>query len=134
MGLDAVRFGWSAMPAWVQWLGAALLLLSYWAMGLVFRENTFLAPVVRIQTEREHKVISTGPYAVVRHPLYAAALAWLAGTALMLGSWWGLVACIAFAIILVIRTALEDRELHRGLPGYPDYAGRVRYRLVPFVW
>jgi len=134
MGLDAVRFGWSAMPAWVQWLGAALLLLSYWAMGLVFRENTFLAPVVRIQTEREHKVISTGPYAVVRHPLYAAALAWLAGTALMLGSWWGLVACLAFAVILVTRTALEDRELHRGLPGYPDYAGRVRYRLVPFVW
>ncbi|WP_026868922.1 methyltransferase family protein [Inquilinus limosus] len=134
IGLDAVRFGWSAMPAWLQWAGAAALILSLLAMGLVFRENTFLAPVVRIQEERAHRVITTGPYAVVRHPLYTAALVWFAATALMLGSWWGLVACIAFAVILAMRTALEDRELHRGLPGYPDYARRVRHRLVPFVW
>jgi protein-S-isoprenylcysteine O-methyltransferase Ste14 len=133
MGLD-VRFGWSAMPAWLQWVGAAGVVLSLWVMGLVFRENTFLAPVVRIQAERGHSVVSTGPYAVVRHPLYTAALVWLAASALMLGSWRGVAAGGLVGLVLAIRTVLEDRELHRSLPGYADYAGRVRYRLVPWLW
>jgi protein-S-isoprenylcysteine O-methyltransferase Ste14 len=134
MGLDAVRFGWSAMPVWLQWAGAAGVAVSLWAMGLVFRENSFLAPVVRIQAERGHSVVSTGPYAVVRHPLYSAALGWIAASALMLGSWWGLAVGGLMAAVLVGRTVLEDRELHRSLPGYADYAGRVRYRLVPLLW
>ena len=133
MGLD-VRFGWSAVPIWLQWAGAAGVVLSLWVMGLVFRENTFLAPVVRIQAERGHSVVSTGPYAVVRHPLYTAALVWLAASALMLGSWWGLAAGGLVWLVLAIRTVLEDRELHRSLPGYADYARRVRYRLVPLLW
>lgn len=134
MGLDAVRFRWSAMPVWLQCAGGALMLLSFRMFGRVFRENTFLAPVVRIQTERGHKVISTGPYAIVRHPLYAAALIYLPANALLLGSWYGLAGSFVLSGGLVFRTAMEDRELHRGLAGYTEYAARVRYRLIPFVW
>jgi protein-S-isoprenylcysteine O-methyltransferase Ste14 len=100
----------------------------------VSRENTFLAAVVRIQTERGHRVISTGPYATVRHPLYAAMLIYFPANALLLGSWYGLAASFVLSGCLVLRTVMEDRELLRGLEGYPDYAARVRYRLIPFVW
>src|SRR3984893_14177088 len=133
VGLD-VRFGWSAMPVWLQWIGAAGVLLTMWIWFLIFRENTFLAPVVKIQKERGHKVISSGPYATVRHPMYAAALVFFAATALLLGSWYGLAGALLLAAWLVVRTALEDRELKRGLAGYTDYAARVRYRLVPLIW
>ena len=133
MGLDA-RYGWSAMPVWLQWIGAAGVLLTMWIWFLIFRENTFLAPVVKIQKERGHKVISSGPYAIVRHPMYAAALVFFAATALLLGSWYGLAGALLLAAWLVVRTALEDRELKHGLAGYIDYAARVRYRLVPLIW
>ncbi len=134
MALDAVRFRWSVVPVWLQCLGAALMLLSFWMIGRVLRENTFLAPVVRIQAERGHKVISTGPYATIRHPLYAALLIFLPANALLLGSWYGLAASAVLLAGLVFRTAMEDRELHRNLPGYDEYSARVHYRLVPFVW
>jgi protein-S-isoprenylcysteine O-methyltransferase Ste14 len=133
MGFDA-RYGWSAMPVWLQWIGAAGVALAMWIWFLIFRENTFLAPVVKIQKERGHKVIASGPYAIVRHPMYATALLLFAASTLMLGSWYGFAAALALAILLIVRTALEDRELKRGLPGYTDYAARVRYRLVPLVW
>ena len=134
MGLDAVRFRWFVMPLWLQCAGAALIVLSFGMIGRVFRENPFLAAVVRIQTERGHRVVSTGPYATVRHPLYASMLIYLPATALMLGSWAGLAASVVFLGGLVFRTAMEDRELQRGLAGYPEYAARVRYRLIPFIW
>jgi len=134
MGLDAVRFRWSAMPVWLQCAGGALMVLSFRMIARVFRENTFLSAVVKIQTERGHKVISTGPYAIVRHPLYAAVLIYLPTTALLLGSWYGLAASVVFSGGVAFRTAMEDRELRRGLEGYAQYAGRVRYRLIPFVW
>lgn len=134
MGLDAVRFRWSAMPVWLQVAGALLMLVSVVMMWRVFRENTFLAPVVKIQSERGHTVISTGPYAIVRHPLYAAALIFFPAIALMLGSWYGVLASLLLIAILVIRTVMEERELRRGLAGYTDYAARVRYRLVPGIW
>lgn len=133
MGLDA-RYGWSAMPVWLQWIGAAGVMLTMWIWFLIFRENTFLAPVVKIQKERGHKVISSGPYAIVRHPMYATALVFFAATALLLGSWYGLAGALLLAAWLVVRTALEDRELKHGLAGYTDYAARVRYRLVPLIW
>jgi protein-S-isoprenylcysteine O-methyltransferase Ste14 len=133
MGLDA-RYGWSAMPVWLQWIGAAGVALTMWIWFLVFRENTFLAPVVKIQKERGHKVVSTGPYAIVRHPMYASALIFFAASTLMLGSWVGFAAALALMALLVVRTALEDRELQRGLAGYTDYAARVRYKLVPLIW
>ena len=134
MGLDAVRFRWSVMPVWLQCVGAAMIVLSFWMFGRVFRENPFLTAVVRIQTERGHRVVSTGPYATVRHPLYASMLIYLPATALMLGSWAGLAASVVFLGGLVFRTAMEDRELQRGLTGYTEYAARVRYRLIPFIW
>jgi len=134
MGLDAVRFRWSAMPLWLQCAGGALIVLSFWMFARVCRENPFLTAVVKIQTERGHRVISTGPYAAVRHPLYAAMLIYLPANALLLGSWYGLAASFVFSAGLVFRTAMEDRELRRGLAGYTEYAARVRYRLIPFVW
>ncbi len=134
MGLDAVRFRWSVMPLWLQCAGGALIVLSFWMIARVYRENPFLTAVVKIQTERGHRVISTGPYAAVRHPLYAAMLIYLPANALLLGSWYGLAASFVLSGGLVFRTAMEDRELRRGLTGYTEYAAQVRYRLIPFVW
>jgi protein-S-isoprenylcysteine O-methyltransferase Ste14 len=134
MGFDAGRFHWSAMPPLLQWLGAAGILVSMWIYSRVFRVNPFLANVVKIQTERRHEVVTKGPYGFLRHPLYAATLLLLPSAALMLGSWFGLAATILLAGTLILRTALEDRELHQRLDGYVDYAQRVRYRLVPRVW
>ena len=134
MGLDAVRFRWSAMPVWLQCAGGALMILSFWMINRVFQENPFLLAVVKIQKERGHKVISTGPYAIVRHPLYAAVLIYLSANALLLGSWYGLAASLVLIGGVVIRTAMEDRELRRSLEGYTEYAGRVRYWLIPLVW
>jgi protein-S-isoprenylcysteine O-methyltransferase Ste14 len=105
-----------------------------WIWHRTFQENTLLAPVVKIQQERGHSVVSTGPYRAVRHPLYAGVLIFFPATAMMLGSWWGVAAAIPLAAGLVARTAMEDRELQRRLDGYPDYARRVRYRLIPGVW
>lgn len=134
MGLDAVRFRWSVMPDWLPWIGAGGVALALWICFRTFQVNPFLASVVRIQTERGHRVISSGPYAYVRHPLYAAVLLLLPAIALMLGSWAGLVATTALSGGLILRTILEDRELQRSLDGYADYARRVRYRLLPLIW
>lgn len=134
MGLDAVRFRWSVMPDWLLWIGAGGVTLALWICFRTFQANPFLASVVRIQTERGHRVISNGPYAYVRHPLYAGVLLLLPAIALMLGSWAGLVTTIALGGGLILRTILEDRELQRSLDGYADYARRVRYRLLPLIW
>lgn len=133
MGFD-VRFGWSAMPLWLQWIGGGGVTLAMSIMYRTFEENTFLAPVVKIQKERGHRVISTGPYAIVRHPLYSAVLIFFPSTALMLGSWWGLAATIVLASGLVLRTAMEDRLLQRELDGYLEYVNQVRYKLIPRIW
>ncbi|TIQ35595.1 MAG: isoprenylcysteine carboxylmethyltransferase family protein [Mesorhizobium sp.] len=133
MGLD-FRFGWSAVPAWLQVTGAIVLLISIWICYLTMLENSFAAPVVKIQDERGQKVITTGPYSYVRHPMYAGAILFFAGTALLLGSWWGLVSVLAFVVLLAIRTFIEEKTLRTGLRGYDDYAENVRYRLIPMVW
>jgi protein-S-isoprenylcysteine O-methyltransferase Ste14 len=134
MGLDAVRFRWSVMPVWLQCAGGVLMVLLFRVIARVYQENTFLVAVVKIQTERGHRVISTGPYAVVRHPLYATMLILLPANALLLGSWYGLAASFVLSGSIAFRAAMEDRELQRGLEGYTEYAARVRYRLIPFVW
>ncbi|MGA3016270.1 MAG: isoprenylcysteine carboxylmethyltransferase family protein [Bryobacteraceae bacterium] len=134
MGLDAVRFRWSVMPVWLQCAGGALMVLSFGMISRVFRENPFLTSVVKLQSERGQRVISTGPYAVVRHPLYATMLILLPGNALLLGSWYGLASSLLLVGGVAYRTAMEDRELQRGLEGYTEYAARVRYRLIPLVW
>jgi protein-S-isoprenylcysteine O-methyltransferase Ste14 len=133
MGLDE-RFHPSRMPVALQALGLALLIASSFFIMWVFRENAFAAAVVKVQSERGHHVISSGPYAFVRHPMYAGAVLFLAGIALLLGSWWGLIMSPVFAVIFSIRTGIEEKTLMTGLPGYADYAARVRSRLVPGVW
>ncbi|MDB5393303.1 MAG: isoprenylcysteine carboxyl methyltransferase [Rhodospirillales bacterium] len=122
MGLDA-RFGWSTMPGWLKWLGVASLIAGFWIVRLTFRENTFLAPVVRIQSDRGHRVISTGPYAVVRHPMYAGAIFIFAGTVLTLGSWWGLAAGMLLELIIAYRIVAEERLLRAHLPAMKTTRG-----------
>jgi protein-S-isoprenylcysteine O-methyltransferase Ste14 len=134
VALDAVRFGWSAVPLWVQVIGEITLCLSLWLSIRVFMENSFAAPVVKIQKDREHSVISTGPYRYVRHPMYAGALLFFTGMSLLLGSWWGLVPVVVLAFLFGIRIPIEEQALRAGLDGYDIYAERVRHRLIPFVW
>ncbi len=134
VAFDAVRFHWSPVPAWLQALGAAVLLGAFYLFFLTFRENAYLSPVVRLQEERGQTVISTGPYGWVRHPMYAAMVAVVGGTPLLLGAWSGVLVGLVFVLVLARRAVLEERTLERELPGYVAYKARVRYRLVPHVW
>jgi protein-S-isoprenylcysteine O-methyltransferase Ste14 len=134
MAADAARWRWSTMPPAVQWAGCVLLLAAILFMSWTMRTNRFAAPVVKIQKERGQTVITTGPYAVVRHPLYFGALFYVAATSLVLGSWWGLATVPLVAFGLAIRIRVEEQTLRKGLQGYGDYARRVLWRLIPFVW
>lgn len=133
-GLDDGRFHWSVVPLWLTVVGYVVMLLGTAGNVWVMRVNKFAEPRVRIQTEREHKVIDSGPYAIVRHPFYVTAFFLCVGMPLALGSLWALVPGALAAVVLVVRTVFEDRMLKRELEGYRDYAARVRYRLLPGVW
>lgn len=133
VGLDRRHLA-SDMPVALQALGFVLFLLSTLLTLRVFRENSFAAPVVKLQAERAQRVISTGPYAHVRHPMYSSMFLFFAGVPLLLGSWWGLVMTPVFLALFSVRIRIEERTLREGLPGYTDYAARVRYRLLPGVW
>ncbi len=130
-GIDH-RFGWSIVPAWVLLAGDVLVALGFLIVFFVFRENTFASATIEV--EAGQRTITTGPYALVRHPMYAGALILLAGVPLALGSWWGLLAIAPMKLIIVQRLLAEERFLAKNLPGYSDYRSRVRYRLAPFVW
>jgi protein-S-isoprenylcysteine O-methyltransferase Ste14 len=134
MALDAVRFGWSVAPLWLQAFGVLAIAVAMYIMFLIMRTNSFAAPVVKIQAERGHRVISDGPYAVVRHPMYGGALLLILGIPLLLGSWWGLLLSPVLILLFAVRAVMEERTLMAELPGYAGYAARVRYRLVPMVW
>ncbi len=134
MGFDAKRWGTSHMPLWLNGVGAVLIPVGFLAVLWTFRENSFAAPVIRIQEERSQKVIDTGPYRIVRHPMYASSLVYMFGMPLLLGSWMGLAALPLIILFLAVRIFIEERALHEGLPGYDDYVARVRYRLVPYIW
>jgi protein-S-isoprenylcysteine O-methyltransferase Ste14 len=134
IGLDAGRYHWSSVPLYAQVLGFGLICLGSYIVWLTLRENSFAAPVVKIQREREHKVVSTGPYAYVRHPMYAGALLYSIGAPLLLGSWWGLLVAAGFTGLIAARAVLEERTLKAELAGYANYAERVRYRLVTRLW
>jgi protein-S-isoprenylcysteine O-methyltransferase Ste14 len=134
MSLDVVRFHWSPLPVWLEVLGAVVLLGSFYLLFLTFRENAYLSPVVRIQQERGHAVVSTGPYQYVRHPMYAAMLAFMVGTSLLLGSGYGLLLGLLFIAVLARRAVLEERALREQLHGYAAYMAQVRYRLIPYIW
>ena len=133
-GLDH-RFGWSPVfPLWLIVLGIFLIALGYAFSSWAFVENRFFSSVVRIQTDRGHVVCDSGPYRIVRHPGYAGNILPLLGIVLALGSVWTLIPAVVALIIAVIRTALEDQTLQEELPGYRDYARRVRYRLIPGIY
>lgn len=133
-GLDH-RFGWSQEFApWINTVGFILVVSGYMFAGWALAENRFFSMMVRIQTDRGHTVCDTGPYTIVRHPGYAGNILPLIGTILALGSVWTTIPAMFALAILVIRTILEDRTLQDELPGYREYASRVRYRLVPWIF
>jgi len=133
IGLDR-RANASDVPLLLHVLGLAMYLLSIAFIMWVFRENSFAAPVVKVQAARHQRVISSGPYAFVRHPMYSGIMLYFLGIPLLLGSWWGVAIAPVFAILFAIRARIEERALVEGLPDYADYAERVRYRLVPGLW
>ena len=126
------RFGWSAVPFGVVIAGDVLVAIGFYLISLVYRENTFTSATIEVAENQ--KVISTGPYAIVRHPMYASASLYLFGTPLGLGSYWGLIPIAAMMPFLIWRLFDEERLLASSLPGYTEYQKRVRHRLVPFVW
>ena len=134
MAWDAVRFQWSYMPFWVLILGVLLTVpgfsLGLWAM----LSNPYFELTVRLQEDRNQRVITSGPYKLIRHPGYAGEIIMLLATPLMLGSFWGYVPTIGVILLLIVRTALEDRTLREELPGYEEYANKTRYRLFPYIW
>jgi protein-S-isoprenylcysteine O-methyltransferase Ste14 len=131
---DARRFGWSHVPLGAQAIGAALIVGAFYGWIGVLRANSFAAVTVRLQKERGQTVISTGPYAVVRHPMYAYTMLLLIGAPLLLESLWGLLG-VTLAMLLVAARALgEEALLMDELPGYREYASKVRFRLLPGIW
>ncbi len=133
--LDVFRFHLMSKPvALVSVLGLILVIVGWWIISLVFKENAFAAPVVKHQEERHQTVIDTGVYAIVRHPMYAGAIMLMVGLPLWLESYAAaLLVCVPTALI-VVRILFEERFLKRELKGYDDYMKRVHYRLIPFIW
>jgi protein-S-isoprenylcysteine O-methyltransferase Ste14 len=132
--LDAGRFRWTVMPVALQLLGVLGLISCAVSLFWVTRTNPYLFRFARIQDDRDQHVVTTGPYRLVRHPMYAAMMLFGPCVALILGSWLALVPGAIMVVVFVIRTALEDRMLHDELRGYKEYAELVRYRLLPGVW
>jgi protein-S-isoprenylcysteine O-methyltransferase Ste14 len=133
MGLDA-RVVASDVPWTLQAIGLVMLISSTGFILWVLLENSFAVPVVKVQAERGQRVVDTGPYAYVRHPMYGALVLFFIGTPLLLGSWWGVAMAPLFIVLFTIRTGIEERALAAELPGYADYTTRVRARLIPGVW
>jgi protein-S-isoprenylcysteine O-methyltransferase Ste14 len=126
------RFAWSELPVYTVLSGDLLILLGWVGVFFVFRENSFSSATIEVSADQ--RVISTGPYAWVRHPMYAAGLVMLLGIPIALGSAWGVLVVIAITPALIWRLVDEEDFLTRNLSGYREYRDRVRYRLVPFVW
>jgi protein-S-isoprenylcysteine O-methyltransferase Ste14 len=126
------RFEWSQMTAYTALAGDGFVAIGWLAIFFVFKENTFTSATIELAPDQ--KVISTGPYARLRHPMYAGALVMLAGIPIALGSWWGLLVVVATVPALIWRLLDEEKFLARNLPGYAEYQSRVRYRLIPLIW
>lgn len=133
-GLDAVRFRWSSMPFALAYTGAVLFALSIALIAWSMAVNPHAETTVRIQTDRGHTVVASGPYRAVRHPMYVGAMLMYVATPLILGSVWALAITGIMIGLFVWRTAREDQTLRRDLPGYAEYAARTRYRLAPGLW
>lgn len=126
------RFGWSEIPVWLVLVGDAVMLLGYLFMIYVMKVNSFAARTIEV--EQNQRVIDSGPYALVRHPMYAGFLLMYVATPIALGSWWAFLAVAVVPIALIFRIINEEMVLHRDLDGYREYTQRIRWRLVPGIW
>jgi len=133
-GLDAARYRWSSMPFGFVYIGSTLFALALTMIAWVMVVNPFAESTVRIQTDRGHTVIMTGPYRFVRHPMYVGIILMYVAPALILGSAWALGLACMLAVLVIWRTAREDQTLRQELPGYQEYSAVTRYRLLPGVW
>jgi protein-S-isoprenylcysteine O-methyltransferase Ste14 len=133
-GLDVVRFGWSELGGVALGVGVLMQVVGVVPIGWSMAVNRHLEQTVRIQDDRGHRVVTSGPYRFVRHPMYVGIVIQNIGTALLLGSAWALVPVAVLIVSLVLRTGAEDRTLHAELPGYREFAAQTRYRLLPGVW
>lgn len=135
MPIDARRRGWSpTFPLWIKIAGTLLLLLASFLLFEALKENTFAAPVVKMQKERGQKVISTGLYSIVRHPMYAGATLLFISAPLLLGSVYGLIMGFVLIVTIAIRSVGEEAMLKQELPGYREYMQKVKWRLIPFIF
>ena len=130
-GLD-FRFGWSSVPSWVVAVASVVLLISYALYAEVMRENEYLSRTVEVQEGQ--RVVDTGLYSVVRHPMYAVTIWLFLAIPVVLGSWWSLACFLPYVPIIAVRAINEERLLSAELEGYDDYMKKVKYRLIPFVW
>ena len=134
-GFDVVRYEWSEpLPVWMKILAMLIHLPCFVLLGWVMRENTYLSQVVKIDITRGHQVITTGPYALVRHPMYTIVIILLFAVPVALGSRYALILALFLTVLLILRTYLEDRTLHAELTGYEEYAKETPYRLIPRLW
>lgn len=134
MPIDAKKCGWTVFPVWLEVIGGLGLIPSFFFIFRAFYDNTFLSPVIRIQKERKQKVISTGVYGFVRHPMYLGAVFLFLATPLLLGSLYGLLLGILLIILLALRIWGEETMLDNELEGYKAYKKKVKYRLFPYIW
>ncbi len=133
-GLDVGRYGWSSLDLIYIVPGFALFVLGATFLTWAMIVNRYFESTVRIQEDRDHEVVSTGPYEFVRHPGYLSGILWMSSIPLIIGSLYTLIPVMIYGVMMVLRTHLEDRTLRDELPGYSEYAERVKYRLVPWVW
>ena len=130
-GID-FRFGWSALPKWLSWLGVGLFLLSYLLYAEVMRENAYLSRTIEVQEGQ--RVVDSGLYGIVRHPMYGATLLMFLSMPLILGSLYSLIVMLAYIPIIGARMRNEEMVLEAGLEGYKEYKQRVRYKVIPLIW
>ena len=130
-GLD-YRFSWSAVPAWIVITASVLFLVSYGLYAEVMRENAYLSRTIGIQ--KGQKVIDSGLYGIIRHPMYAATILMFLSIPIILGSWYAFLVFLLYPIVIIVRIIHEENVLEDGLPGYSEYKKRVQYRIIPFVW
>jgi protein-S-isoprenylcysteine O-methyltransferase Ste14 len=133
-GLDAIRYGWSHMPLVFKIAGGVALALGIYVFHVVMLANSYASAVVKVDTERGHRVITTGPYARVRHPMYSGGILYFFGSALLLGSWCAFAIGIVLIAVLALRAKWEEDMLEAELQGYSAYARQVKYRMIPGIW